>query len=475
MTHTDSTPRTADVIVIGGGPVGENAAQYAIAGTDMTALIVEGELLGGECSYYACIPSKALLRPIEVARTTSTLPGVSTAEVQRAELLARRDTWVSGYDDSGQVQWAEGSGLPVVRGHGRLTGQKQVEVTGADGDRTVLQAEVAVILATGSAPSIPAPYREVHPWTSRDATGVREVPGHIAIIGGGVVACEAATWMRALGAEVTMLVRGDALLRSSEPFAGQAVAEGLRHQGVEVSLGTDVSEVRRDDARETGLGRIHGGTVHLTTSAGQLDTDEVLVATGRHPRLEDVGLDAVGLRPEDVTGEKLPDWLHVVGDASGEAPLTHWGKYRSRVIGERIAAMAAGRDAAPVPPNVPVPQVVFTDPQVAQVGRTEDDARKDGAEVVTSQIPYGSAAGTSLLRDEVPGQVKIVVDADTGRLLGASFVGPEAAELVHAATIAIVGEVPVGVLRHAVPSFPTSSELWLQLLESLPQEVRGLG
>lgn len=469
MTPTAPTPRTADVIVIGGGPVGENAAQYAIAGTDMTALIVEGELLGGECSYYACIPSKALLRPIEVARTTASLPGVSQAEVEREALLERRDTWVSGYDDAGQVSWAEGAGLPVVRGHGRLTGPKQVEVSGTDGSITSLRAEVAVILATGSVPTVPEQYDGIHPWTSRDATGVQEVPGHVAIIGGGVVACEAATWLRGLGAHVTLLVRGEGVLRGSEPFAGEAVIEGLRSQGVEVRLVATVREVRREDPRETGLGRIHGGPVHLTTDAGELEVDEVLVATGRRPRLDDLGLDTVGLSPEHVTDADLPEWLAVIGDASGEAPLTHWGKYRARVIGERIAATASGEAPERVPEDVPVPQVVFTDPQVAQVGRTEQAARGDGVEVVTAQVPYGAAAGTSLLRDEVPGQAKIVVDTGTGRLLGASFVGPEAAELVHAATVAIVGEVPVRVLRHAVPAFPTASELWLQLLESLPR------
>src|SRR5690606_10799893 len=242
------------------------------------------------------------------------------------------------------------------------------------------------------------------PWTSRDATGVVEVPDELAIVGGGVVAVEAATWMAALGSRVTMLVRGDALLRGLEPLAGEHRLEALRGLGGDVRLGASVVGGVREGARETGLGRLHGGRVRLEVeSDGRRDTleaDEVLVATGRRPRLADVGLETVGLSPEDVTGGgALPDWLHVVGDASGEAPLTHWGKYRARVIGQRILAAATGEAAEPVPDRVPVPQVVFTDPQVAAVGLTEAEAREAGHRVVTAQVPFGGAAGSALLRD----------------------------------------------------------------------------
>ena len=168
----------------------------------------------------------------------------------------------------------------------------------------------------------------------------------------------------------------------------------------------------------------------------------------------------------------MPSWLHAVGDASGEAPLTHWGKYRARVIGQSIRAGATGEGLEPVPENVPVPQVVFTDPQVASVGLTAAAARDVGHEVVTAQVPYSGAAGTALLRDDVDGTAQLVIDARTQLLVGATFVGPEASELLHGATIAIVGAVPVHVLRHAVPSFPTASELWLRLLEELPPEMR---
>lgn len=465
-----------DVVVIGGGPVGENAAQYAVEGVEvdgraLTAAIVEAELLGGECSYWACMPSKALLRPIAIADTTADLPGVSTAHVAAKALLERRDYWVSHYDDSGQVSWAEGAGLAVHRGTGRLAGERAVRVSSPAGD-VLLTARRAVVIATGSSPRVPDEYAAALPWGSRDATGVVEVPDRLAIIGGGVVACEAAIWMHALGSEVTMLVRDRGLLGRTEPFAGEAVLAGLRERGITVHLGTTVSAVEREAAADTGVGRVHGGPVTLTTSAGELEVDELLLSIGRTPRLDDVGLESVDLTPEDVTSGRLPEWLHAVGDASGGPPLTHWGKHQARVVGARIAAAAVGEVAWEPDREAPVPQVVFSDPEVASVGMTEAEAREAGRDVVTSRVPTSSASGTALLRDHVAGESQLVVDRETHLLLGATFVGPEVAELVHAATVAITGGVPVHVLRHAVASYPTASELYLRLLEALPRELR---
>lgn len=496
--HPDPQAVTADVVVIGGGPVGENLAQYAIEGTDLTAVIVERELMGGECSYYACMPSKALLRPIDVAHTAAHLDGLTTPRIEPAGLLARRDAWVSGYDDAGQVSWAEGAGIRVVRGHAVLTGERELRVgpgegPAADADAVTVRARRRVVIATGSVPRIPEAFTGLEPWTSRDATGVVEVPASLAIVGGGVVAVEAATWMAALGSEVTVIVRGEGLLGAEEPFAGVHVREALEAAGVTVLTGTTVASARRERAEATGLGRVHGGEVTLELSgrgtAGEartLTAAEVLVATGRRPRLDDVGLDALGLTPQDVTSGGLPSWLAAVGDASGEAPLTHWGKYRARVLGAAIRAEALreqdqpdGADGVdgsdgeePVPEAVPVPQVVFTDPQVARVGLTERAAREAGHEVVTAQVPFTGAAGTALLRDDAAGTAQIVVDAATRTLLGATLVGPEAGELIHAATVAIVGRVPVALLRHAVPSYPAASEIWLRLLEELHREYR---
>lgn len=462
---------TADVVVIGAGPVGEVVAQYATEG-GLTAAIVEHELLGGECSYYACIPSKTMLRPVDVATTTRDLPGVTASSVDVTGLLARRDAWVSQYDDAGQATWAENAGITVLRGHGHVIGERLVAVDSDSGTRTV-EARRAVVLATGSTPVVPPVFDGMEPWTSRDATGVQEVPERLVIVGGGVVACEAATWMAALGSQVTLLVRGDRLLSGWEDFAGQTVAQSLRDSGVEVRFGAEVRSATRPDPASTGLGRIHGGPVALSLGDGSaLGADEVLVATGRRPALGSVGLDAVGLSPEDVLSGELPGWLHAVGDAGGAAPLTHVGKYHARVLGTRLAAEAGGRGDRPAPEVVPVPQAVFTQPQAASVGQTEAQAREDGVEVVVSEVPYNAAAGTALLRDTVQGSAKIVVDRRTGALVGATFVGPEAAEQLHAATVAITGAVPVHVLRHAIPSFPTASELWLQLLEGLPVDLR---
>ena len=466
-----------DVVVIGGGPAGENAAQYAIEdvsvdGRAMTAAVVEHELLGGECSYWACMPSKALLRPVAVADLTADLQGVSTAHVAPKALLERRDDWVSHYDDSGQESWARGAGIAVLRGTGRLVGARTVKVSSSSGDDVLVTARQAVVIATGSSAHVPAEYAAALPWDSRDATGVVEVPDRLAIVGGGVVACEAAIWMSALGSAVTLLVRDSRLLGRTEPFAGEAVLAGLRDRGVTVHLRTTVDSVRRDSPAATGTGRIHGGAVTLATSAGELEVDEVLLAIGRAPRLDDLGLASVGLTADDVRAARLPEWLHAVGDASGGPPLTHWGKHQARVVGARIAAAAVGEVAWEPDREAPVPQVVFSDPEVASVGMTEAEARDAGHRVVTSRVPTSSAAGTGLLRDHVAGDAQLVVDADSRLLLGATFVGPEAGELVHAATVAITGGVPVHVLRHAVASYPTAAELWLRLLEELPRELR---
>lgn len=473
MTPAPDVPETAefDVVVLGGGPVGENLAQYAIEDSDLTAAIVEAERFGGECSYWACIPSKALLRPVAVTDTSEHLQGMSPGALDREALLARRDTWVSHYDDTGQVEWAEGAGITPVRGHGCLVGEREVEVVSEGGTRR-LRARRAVVIATGSEPVVPEPFREALPWGSRDATGIAEVPDRVVIVGGGVVACEAATWLAALGARVTMLQRGPRLLAGHEPFVGDLVADSLRAAGVDVRLGTEASTCHRREPKDTGIGRIHGGEVTLGTGDGVVEADEVLVATGRRPRLADVGLDAVGLTADDVTEGRLPAWLHTVGDASGEAPLTHWGKYRARRLGEAISDEAAGRSTPAPPKGVPVPQVVFTEPQVASVGLTEEEARQVPHDIVTSEAAFDSTAGGALLRDDATGRAKIVVNRATGTLLGATFVGPEAGELLHAATITVVSGAPVYLLRHAVPSFPTASELWLGLLEDLPRELR---
>lgn len=474
------TQNNADVIVIGGGPAGEVLAEGAVD-NGLSATIIEHELLGGECSYYACIPSKALLRPLQVATTTAHLPGVATSSTAPDELLERRNTWVSHYDDAGQSRWAEKAGVTVLRGHGRVTGDRQVQVHTRSGEHRTVTAGRAVVVATGSTPVAPPVFEGVPVWNHRDVTGVQEVPARLIVIGGGPVACEAATWMRALGSQVTMLVRGPHLLEGREPFVSDLVTAGLEAAGVDIQCFTEATSVRRDDGLESGLGLIKGGPVTVRTSESELlEAEELLLATGHRPDLDGLGLAAVGVDAAAVgRGDhgSLPQWLHMIGDAAGTAPLTHMGKYQARQLAPKLADSAEGSGSSTVgsgdvgtsdaPEDVPVPQVVFTEPQAAAVGLTEADARNAGHQVAVAEADLSQVAGAALQRDHLTGRAKLVVEADSGLLLGATFVGPSAGELLHAATVAIVGRVPVATLRHAVVAFPTASEVWLNLLNAL--------
>lgn len=470
-----------DVIVIGGGPAGENAAQYAIQGSDRTAVLIEHELVGGECSYWACMPSKALLRPAEVVDSARALPIAGDPRLDRGGVLARRDEFTHHRDDSSQVEWAEGEGIHIIRGSARLSGDRAVTVTDREGLHRTVRARHAVVVATGTTavvPDLPG-LRAAYPWTSRDATNLVEVPGRIAIMGLGVVACEAATWLNALGADVTMIGRSDRPLERVEPFAGDLVLNSLRDKGVHVVTGASLEEVRRPQADDRGVGKVHGGPVTVRYLDQELEVDELLVAAGRAPATANLGLDTVGVTTahgsirvdEHLTVPGVP-WLYAVGDVNGKALLTHMGKYQARIAGAVIAARAEGRpvegDAYRDLGDQIVPQVVFTEPQIAAVGPTEQQARDAGQDVETVEYDLAAVAGASLERDDYVGRAKLVIADD--RIVGATFVGPEVAELVHAATIAIVGEVPIARLWHAVPSYPTVSEIWLRLLETLAQQ-----
>ena len=464
-----------DVIVVGAGPAGENAADYAARG-GLTAALVEHELIGGECSYWACIPSKVLLRPAELIDAARALPGAAQAvsgTVDLAAVLARRDAFTHGWDDASQRAWAAGVGLDVVYGHGRLTGERRVAVDLPDGAERALTARHAVVLATGTRAAVPdlPGLRAAAPWISRDLTALRHVPRRVVVLGAGVVACEGAQILHGLGAaEVTVVGRGDRLLARTEPFAGELVADRFRAAGIRVELGATVAQVRRPAA---------GGEVTVVLGDGrEIVADEVLCALGRRPASEDLGLDAVGLEPgghlttdDHMTVTGVPGaWLYAVGDITRRALLTHMGKYQARVAGDVIDARAHGRPLngprfAATSDHGAVPQVVFTDPQVAAVGLTEQEARQAGSAVAAVQYDLGGVSGASILRDDYTGRAKLVIDTDRETLLGATFVGPDVAELVHAATVALVGRVPLETLWHAVPSFPTVSEVWLRLLE----------
>src|SRR5919112_1866593 len=464
--------REFDVVVLGGGPTGENVADVVVRG-GLTAALVEAELVGGECSYWACMPSKAMLRGSEALAAARAVDGARqavTGEQDVAATLARRDSFASHGDDAGQEKWVRGAGIELVRGAGRLDGERAVVVTGPDGGTVRLTARSAVAVCTGSAAVVPPidGLRDVDPWTSREATSIEQVPGRLLVVGGGYVGCEMATAREALGAQVTVLQRGQRLLTELEPEAGDAVAASLCDLGVDVRLGTQVTGARRES-----------GEVVLTTGDGELRGDEVLVATGRRARTDDLGVHTVGLEPgrhlevDDTLQVRGVPWLYGVGDVNGRRQLTHMGKYQARQAGAAIVARARGEqvDTSDWSPFVATadehatPSVVFTIPQVASVGRTATEAEKAGLPHRVVEIPL-AVAGSSLFADGYEGTAIAVVDTEREVLLGMTFIGPAVAELLQAATIAVVGEVPIRRLWHAVPAYPTINEVWLRLLEA---------
>lgn len=466
-----------DVVVIGAGPVGENVADRARAAGLSTA-VVESELIGGECSYWACMPSKALLRPVVARADARRVPGLSAAvqgplDVQA--VLAHRDDEAAHWKDDGQVAWLESVGADIHRGTGRLTGPRAVSVTAPDGTVHRLTARHAVAVCTGTravVPGLPG-IAEVRPWTSREATSAKEVPGRLVVVGGGVVGVEMATVWQALGAEVTLLIRGKGLLPKMEPFAGELVAEALKEAGATIRTGVSVTAVHRP-APDAPV------TVELD-DGGRIEADEILFATGRAPRTDDLGLETVGLEPgswltvDDSCRVEGTTWLYGVGDVNHRALLTHQGKYQARIAGAAIAARAqqnAALDTSPWGPHAAtadhaaVPQVVFTDPEAASVGLTLAEAEHAGHRVRAVDYDLASVAGSGLYADGYKGRARMIVDLDREILLGVTFVGPGIGELLHSATIAVAGEVPIDRLWHAVPAYPTISEVWLRLLET---------
>ena len=450
--------RSFDVVLIGAGPAGEVAAgRLADAGLEVA--LVEQHLVGGECSFYACMPSKALLRPAEILREVRRIPGAAeavTGDLDVGAVLARRDEIVHDLDDSSMLPWLEERNITLIRGHGVLAGEKRVKV-----DDEELEARRAVILGSGTTATMPPieGLKEAEPWTNREATTTKQVPERTVILGGGVVGCELAQAYQSLGSQVTLVEGERRLLGTEEEFACEQVTAALDELGVDIRTSRKAARVKRDgDHLEVTLD--DGSTVRC----GQL-----VAAMGRTPNTTDVGLESIGLEPKgyvevdehmQVPGQP---WLYAIGDVNGIALFTHMGKYQARIAADHIL----GRDTAARhgADGRQSPRVVFTDPQVAAVGHTSASADKAGLEVRAFETETSGNAGGSYYGRNAPGTAQILVDESREVIVGATITGAEVADFLHAATIAIVAEVPLARLRHAVPSFPTRSELWLQLLE----------
>jgi pyruvate/2-oxoglutarate dehydrogenase complex dihydrolipoamide dehydrogenase (E3) component len=448
-----------DAIVLGAGPAGEVVAGRLADGGWKVA-IVEKDLVGGECSYYSCMPSKALLRPADVLAEARRIPGVPVGEDDELDpeaVLKRRTEAIHDEDDSGQLPWLEEREIDLFRGAGRFVGAGRVAV-GED----ELTASRAVIVATGSGALMPPidGLDSVRAWNNRDATTAKQVPASMIVLGGGPVGSELAQAWASLGTKVTLVEGGPHLLGRDEPFAGEEVAAALRGRfGVDVRVGDMVESVRSGGA----------GVIAELQDGGAIEGEEILVAVGRNPHTDDLGLEAIGVESDEdgflevddrmrVGGD---DALYAIGDVNGRGLFTHVGKYQAWIAAENLL----GREVSAVAEGLGSPRVTFTDPQVAAVGKTLKQAEEAGIDARAVDVPTDGSPGASFQGKGTGGTSRLVVDQAKEMIVGATFSGFETADFLQAATIAIVAAVPRAPRRHAIAPYPARSEVWLKLLE----------
>jgi pyruvate/2-oxoglutarate dehydrogenase complex dihydrolipoamide dehydrogenase (E3) component len=444
--------RSFDAVVIGAGPAGEVAVSR-LKGQGLSTALVERELVGGECAYWACIPSKTLLRPPAARPAPRRAAGLSEPEQRWREVVEYRNYMIRELDDSGAVKGYEDSGVAVFKGEARLIGPGRVAV----GDEELESPRI--VIATGSDPVAPpieglgaAGY-----WTNREATTLSEIPDDVIVLGGGPVGIELGQMLRRYGAQVTIVEAAERLLAREDPPVGELIAEQLRADGIELRLGASAEAVAARDGRRT----------MRLDSGEELSACELIVAVGRRPRGADAGLEAIGVEPDERGAIpidqrcRVSEGVWAVGDVTGVSMFTHVGKYQARIA----AADIAGRDVRA--DYRALPRVVFSDPEIAAVGLTSEQARAQGIDLAEGRADLFRIARTETYGKGLGGQLGVLADRERGVLVGAWAVGPLAGEWIHQAVLAVKTETPVEVLRDTVAQFPTFSEAYLNAVEAL--------